>query len=78
MALKKTNARSLTSREITKIVAGTLGSLLTWCDVEEVIGAMDHFAERRVDYAAQWRVIQKMAPEQIDEFERKVRAATKD
>lgn len=50
MALHPDPARKLTSREITKIVAGVYGSFAGWCDVEDLMEAIKHFHKHRDSY----------------------------
>lgn len=55
--------RPLTSKEIAKIVSSVLGSCLAWCDVEEVVGALDHLVEFHDEYVFELRVMKKMFAE---------------
>lgn len=45
MVVNPKKARPLTHIEIAKIVSSVLGSCLAWCDVEEVVAALDHLVE---------------------------------
>ena len=63
MSLDPRPARPLTSREIAKLIAALLGSLCgAWCDPKEVMAALDHFAEHRDSYEAQFRQMAALLP----------------
>ena len=42
--------RPLNSREIAKIISGTLGGFLGWCDSQQVMDALEHLASRKDEY----------------------------
>lgn len=55
MSLSTEPARPLTSREIAKIISGTLGGLAAWCSPDELLAAIDHLHEHRAYYLKVWR-----------------------
>lgn len=57
MALNSDTARPLTSREIAKILAGTLDSLATWCRPTDLVDAIEHLWEHLPKYEQLWEVV---------------------
>jgi len=54
-------ARSLTSREIAKIIAGIMGSLASWCDVDQIFDALDNLHKYREQYRSQFNLMKRLA-----------------
>jgi hypothetical protein len=50
MSLDIRPARSLTSREIAKIVSSVFFGFTSWCDIKDIFDAMDHFSEHIEEY----------------------------
>lgn len=53
-------ARSLTSREISKIIGSLLGGLAGWCEVDEIMNAMNHFHEYSTRYRFEWEQVARL------------------
>jgi hypothetical protein len=56
-------ARELNSREVAKIIAGLMGSLVSWNDVDTVMSGIDHIAKHREAYREQFVQIKRIATE---------------
>jgi len=50
MSLDQNEARPLTSREIAKVVSVVFFGFTSWCEIEDIAAAMDHFAEHVETY----------------------------
>lgn len=61
MALDKNPARTLTSREIAKVVGSILGGMADWCDPKEIMDAVNHFHEHREKYKDIWEGIHEIS-----------------
>lgn len=55
-------ARALNSREISKVISGLLGSLIGWCDVNEILTAIDHMSENKDHYKKAFEFLAKNKP----------------
>ncbi len=60
MPLHPDPARPLTSREIAKMVSSLLGGLAEYCEVDEIMDALDHFTENRKVYKETFETIKGM------------------
>lgn len=57
MPLSSEPSRPLTSRDIARIIASVYGGFISHCDIEEVIGAFDHFVEHQDEYRQEFRMM---------------------
>lgn len=57
--LNELPARTLTSREIAKIVAGVMTGFVDWCGAQPVCDAIDHFVEFGDNYKVAFRELEK-------------------
>lgn len=61
--LTNTPARELNSREVAKIIAGLMGSLVSWNEVDTVMAGIDHIAKHREAYRSQFVQIKRITTE---------------